>query len=699
MVKIIIINDNKQLELKGNEKTIEDIKETISTYYGYIRSNILFFLDEECTKQIKDNFNFSNYIDKLTLYMKYNKEEDDDNSSIKSKNDENNNESESDSYPNDLRKVVEQINQKEEKKNKYLNHKRYFEEDEYKPEKYNLNTGKLEKEFVYDKEDLYDILNNKNNIYITKIISEDEMKEKMKNNKNIFNYNEFKKKNKIKEDLLNFEDLLNYLDENTEKGKVKNEKIMKEIKENDDEQNNQNNILNYNNDDDYFYDINKIDDQNNNYDDYIENENLNKKIECGKILKNTFVKGNKKILDINDRKKLKDIIQTLDLENKNYSNINNFEQEKINIILDLDNTIIFSFLDNQKLEPKKVHNKINNFKNFNYHNEQIYTIDISINTNGNIFNVFTFFKFRNGTEEFFKKLKPFCNFYVNSNGAKEYVHTIVQQIEKTFEIKIQKYLYRNEYNKKNFNDFDIDYSKSIIIDDRIDVWQHYYLPRHRLFPSIFLLPSKKYFDNRLLDKSYFSQKNQFKGFHIIVNNRNDWRIPVSYILDDNYFLNKDSIPLNLENENDKKFQLIYLSIVIKKIISLRNFWVYYIEKESNLKTFILINLIRHTIFSNKIFDVKFLFENKSQIGQKNVIQNMIESLGGEVYDPDDIYSNEPTHYLIGLNLTESDKKELQNIKKNNNNKPLFFVNAKYIFDCYYFLTELNENDEEYEIKI
>ncbi len=58
MVKNIIINDNKQLELKGNEKTIEDIKETISTYYGYIRSNILFFLDEECTKQIKDNLNF-----------------------------------------------------------------------------------------------------------------------------------------------------------------------------------------------------------------------------------------------------------------------------------------------------------------------------------------------------------------------------------------------------------------------------------------------------------------------------------------------------------------------------------------------------------------------------------------------------------------------------------------------------------------
>ena len=185
---------------------------------------------------------------------------------------------------------------------------------------------------------------------------------------------------------------------------------------------------------------------------------------------------------------------------------------------------------------------------------------------------------------------------------------IVQQIEKTFEIKIQKYLYRNEYNKKNFNDFDIDYSKSIIIDDRIDVWQHYYLPRHRLFPSIFLLPSKKYFDNRLLDKSYNIQKNQFKGFHIIVNKRNDWRIPVSYILDDNYFLNKYSIPLNLENENDKKFQLIYLSIVIKKIISLRNFWAYYIEKESNLKTFILINIIRHTIFSNKIFDIKFLFE-------------------------------------------------------------------------------------------
>ena len=54
MVKIIIINNNNQFDLKGNEKTIEDIKETISTYYGYIRSNILLFLDEECTKKIKE---------------------------------------------------------------------------------------------------------------------------------------------------------------------------------------------------------------------------------------------------------------------------------------------------------------------------------------------------------------------------------------------------------------------------------------------------------------------------------------------------------------------------------------------------------------------------------------------------------------------------------------------------------------------
>jgi len=698
MVKIIIINDNKQLDLKGNEKTIEDIKDTLSTYYGYIRSNILFFLDKECTRQFKDNIKFSSVIEQLTLFMKYNKEEDDDNSSLKSKNDENI-ESESDSYPKDLRKVVEQINQKEEKKNKYLNNKRYFEEEENKPEKYNVNTGELASDFLTDKEELYDILNSTDNIYVS-IISEDEMKEKRKNNKNIFNYNEFKKKNNVKEPILNLEDLLNYLDKNTQKGQKK-EKFMEENKQNEDEQiYNQNNNFNNNYDDDYFYDINKIDDQNINYEENIKNEKLYKKIECGKILKNSFVKCNKKILNINERKQLKDIINTLDLENNNYGNIKNIEQEKINLILDLDNTIIFSFLDNQKLNREKVNNKINEFKNDNNRNEKIYNIDITINMMGKTIDFFTFFKFRNGTEEFFKKLKPFCNFYVYSNGAKEYVYTIVQQIEKTYDIEIIKFLYRNEfnYNKKNFNDFEIDYSKSIIIDDRIDVWQHYFLPKHCQFPSIFLLPSKKYYDNRLLEKSFLIQKNQLKGFHIIVNRENDWRIPVSYILDDNYFLNKDSIPLNLENENDKKFQLIYLSKVIKKIVSLRNFWVYYIEKESNLKSSVLINLIRHTVFSNKIFDTSYLFENNLQNKQKNIIKSIIESLGGEVYDSDDIYSNNNiTHYLIGLNLNDSDKKKLKNIKKFNNS--LFFVNAKYIFDCYYFLTELNENDEEYKINI
>ena len=171
MVKIIIINNNKQLDLKGNEKTIEDIKETISTYYGFIRSNILLFLDEECTKQIKENFRFHYFIDQLTLYMKYNKEDDDDNSSIKSKNEDNINESDSDSYPTDLRKVVNQINEKEEKKNNYLNRKRNLEEgEENQPERYDVNSGILLNDFEPDEKELYDILNNKENIYIFSLL-------------------------------------------------------------------------------------------------------------------------------------------------------------------------------------------------------------------------------------------------------------------------------------------------------------------------------------------------------------------------------------------------------------------------------------------------------------------------------------------------------------------------------------------------
>ena len=65
---------------------------------------------------------------------------------------------------------------KEKKKNDYLNRKRNLEEgDGNQPERYDINSGKLLTDFVPDEKELYDILNNKDNIYIS-IITEEEIK-------------------------------------------------------------------------------------------------------------------------------------------------------------------------------------------------------------------------------------------------------------------------------------------------------------------------------------------------------------------------------------------------------------------------------------------------------------------------------------------------------------------------------------------
>ena len=111
--------------------------------------------------------------------------------------------------------------------------------------------------------------------------------------------------------------------------------------------------------------------------------------------------------------------------------INNYQNGKINIILDLDNTIIYSFLNDQKTNIntfQKVNEKLDKFEKYN-NNEKVYTIDIKIKGNDlKSYGIFSFFTFRNGTEEFFRKLKPFCDFYINSNATKEYVDIIVQKI-------------------------------------------------------------------------------------------------------------------------------------------------------------------------------------------------------------------------------------------------------------------------------
>ncbi len=120
------------------------------------------------------------------------------------------------------------------------------------------------------------------------------------------------------------------------------------------------------------------------------------------------------------------------------NNINNYQNEKINIILDFANTIIFSFLDDQKTNintPQKANEKLGKFEKYN-NNEKFYIIDIKIKGNdGKSYDIFSFFTFRNGTEEFFRKSKPFCDFYVNYNLIKEYVGIIAQKIEVIFEIK------------------------------------------------------------------------------------------------------------------------------------------------------------------------------------------------------------------------------------------------------------------------
>ena len=148
---------------------------------------------------------------------------------------------------------------------------------------------------------------------------------------------------------------------------------------------------------------------------------------------------------------------------------------------------------------------------------------------------------------------------------------------------------------------------------------------------------------------------------------------------------------NLENESNN--QLEFYANFIKKIFSLRNFFFNYClnnKYNNSIISYKLINLLRINIFYNKIFNIDYVDDEK-----KIIIKHIIFTLGGKVFDLDDIYDRDikPTHYII----SDSNTKINNNIKKN---KSLYYlINENYIFDSYYLLSELDEKDEKYSYQI
>ena len=142
------------------------------------------------------------------------------------------------------------------------------------------------------------------------------------------------------------------------------------------------------------------------------------------------------------------------------------KDNKLELVLDLDNTCTFSFLSNQdfllvdniKSHYKKKGTKLLRFK---YNKKVLYSVLI----------------IRKGLKEFIKYIEALCNFYINTSAIETYGKEIAVVLTYNFDIYFERFKGRNINNKnydctKRVDDLNINKTNSIILDDSVNVRQN-----------------------------------------------------------------------------------------------------------------------------------------------------------------------------------------------------------------------------------
>ena len=331
---------------------------------------------------------------------------------------------------------------------------------------------------------------------------------------------------------------------------------------------------------------------------------------------------------------------------KNFQNLFNciLPEEKIKLILDIDETLVYSQVIQ---ETEKKINEIPEIQNIN---QDEYYVKINSDLNEKIFILKV--RVRKGLSLFFKKLSSFCEFYINTMGSKSYVLQILKIFEKYYDIIIKK---ENVICTKPENKKALDNNVGenfLILDDNICAWDLLYTPT--------IIPVKKFNDPNLIQDIFyqyylFSNKiycfNESKGYFINYMNK------IPHCVED----------INAEKNNCSQLfhitEIIIKSFLLKKIV--------------NIPIRHCLHFIQNTILKNcKIF---------YQGNEQDFIHEMILFLGGNVINNLNEIKN-ATHIIYNKNIFNIDE-----IKGKN------FIDVKWIFDCLFKFKKCDEKEKEYKI--
>ena len=326
-------------------------------------------------------------------------------------------------------------------------------------------------------------------------------------------------------------------------------------------------------------------------------------------------------------------------------------ERKINLVLDIDSTLIYS-KDFNQIEVH--HNKY--ISDDSHH--------IAITVEGHDYEMI--FNLRGYLKEFLQRMKKICNFYICTLSKEPYAKEIIKIIQDKTGITIpaQNIIAVTEgidnRNKKKslslFSNLEKNENK-LIIDDSVAVWQESDLN--------YLLPSKRYCSFNDPDiNMYFYQIETKEGLRALDS---------PAIISEN-----DVVPVYYESDKTTNYQLEHLANFIEKVFKLsisRNCSIAYAAKT-----------IRKRVFDGLVIDLTYYGE----YGNVGLLSELVIYLGGKITRD----NPEVTHFII----SQSNVKQFRRPKKIEGKLIQFFcVNAKWLFDCYFNLKRMNEGLFEYKV--
>ena len=324
--------------------------------------------------------------------------------------------------------------------------------------------------------------------------------------------------------------------------------------------------------------------------------------------------------------------------------------DKIDLILDIDETLVFSTMIKELQKDDDVNKEIETLQKNG--ESDIYYIKLESANKIYIFKVYI----RKNMAEFFRKLSPYCNFYINTMASPLYVKEVIDILCNNYGLKLSN-IYQNNViftspnNKKYLPDEITKKENFLILDDNICAWDIKYIPS--------IIPVRKFHINDSPPKNIYYQ-------YYLFSNK-------IYCFDEiiRPFLNPlNKVPYCVENSTKENSQLYYMTEMI-------------------IKSFILSNIleipIRHSLhfFQNTILKGNYIYYDSYD---KDFINEMIFLLGGSVVKN----KESATHIIMNKNfLTDSNSK---------NNQEKYVLDVKWVFDCFFNFKKCDVYDLEYKIK-